>query len=95
MAKELKRSHVEFDYKLMTVIPEDIVKDPLESIWSWKMELFIIVKNTKTGVEATWDVDKFNDRLMSIWDAYNMYLDGLDIPIDDEEEDPFYEPPQP
>ena len=32
MAKELKRSHVEFDYKLMSVIPEDIVKDPLESI---------------------------------------------------------------
>ncbi len=61
MAKELKRGHIEFSYKLMSVIPEDIVKDPIESIRSRKMELFVVVKNSKTGTEAQWDVDKFND----------------------------------
>ena len=95
MAKELKRGYIEFSYKLISVIPEDIIKDPIESIRSRKMELFIVVKNSRTGDEVVWDVEKFNDRLISIRDLYNLYLDGLDTTIENPDEDPFYEPPQP
>lgn len=91
-AKEFGKN-IHFSQKLITVIPDDIVKDPLENMDQRKMVVHVRVQNKDTGEETFWDVEKFNDRLLAIRDMYSQYLEEQSVP--EVEEDAFFDEPEP
>lgn len=56
----------------------------------------VVVANFDTKQESIWDIEKFNDRLMSIRDMYSQYVDqNQAVPEMDNSESPFDDPPEP
>lgn len=93
-AREFERN-VTFKTKLISVIPEDINKSPIEILKSRKAEIFVKVNNKDTGDVYLWDMEKFMDRLYVIRELVNNYFDTNQIPEMTGENDPFWERSQP
>lgn len=84
-----------FKTKLISVIPEDINKSPIEMLKSRKAEIFIKVNNKDKGDVYLWDMEKFMDRLYVIRELVNNYFDTNQVPEMEGGDDPFWDPPQP
>ena len=93
-AREFNRN-VTFKTKLISVIPEDINKSPIEMLKSRKAEIFVKVVDRDSGDVYLWDMEKFMDRLYVIRELVNGYFDTNEIPEMKGEDDPFWDPPQP
>lgn len=93
-AREFERN-VTFKTKLISVIPEDINKSPIEILKSRKAEIFVKVNNKDTGDVYLWDMEKFMDRLYVIRELVNTYFDTNQIPDMTGANDPFWEQSQP
>jgi len=57
---------VTFETKLISVIPEDINKSPIEMLKNRKVEIHVKVENKDKGDVYLWDMETFMDRLLVI-----------------------------
>lgn len=93
-AKEFNKN-VTFETKLISVIPEDINKSPIEMLKNRKVEIHVKVENKDRGDVYLWDMETFMDRLLVIRECVHNYFDTNLIPSMEDKDDPFWDPPQP
>lgn len=67
---------------------------PLEELKNRRTEVQIKVDNKEEGYSYMWEPGKFENRLFMIRDLVNEYFDTNQLPEVNQEEDPFFDPPE-
>ena len=91
ISKELKRD-IKFNVKLVKTLPETNADGTTDLP---KTDILIKVDNFKEGYYYQWPEGKFNDRVFMMRDLLEEYFDTEVIPEVSQENDPFWDPPEP
>lgn len=85
---ELKRQ-ITFKTKL------DKKLDPFEGNSTGKTEIKVRIQNQECQYFYEWEVDKFQNRLFMIRDLLEELFETGEMPVRDQDKDPFWDPPNP
>jgi len=94
IAQEMKRD-VKFSTKLVKTLPEHRGTSGESLTEMGKTEILIRVDNGEVGYYYMWDEDKFQNRLYMMRDLVNEYFETGELPDLKQEEDPYWDPPDP